>query len=73
MRTSLAIGSFALMAALGAVGCSKESKEVKACKAGCSIAVETVCGGSGKEYANECVAKCEGETTINYGSCPRAK
>ncbi|MFN7953774.1 MAG: hypothetical protein U0610_18750 [bacterium] len=46
---------------------------MKACKAGCPIAVETVCGGSGKEYANECTAKCAGETTITDGSCPRSQ
>lgn len=73
--TRAALGSLvlALAATLGGLGCSKESPEVKACKAACPIAVETVCTASGKEYANRCVAECAKETDIVEGNCKASK
>ena len=72
-RANLGVVVLALAAALGVSGCSKDSPEVKSCKAKCPIAVETVCTASGKEYANRCVAECAKEEGIVEGSCKASK
>jgi len=72
-RASVVALLLALAATLGASGCSKEDPAVKACKAKCPIAVETVCTASGKEYANRCAAECAKEEGIVEGNCKPAK
>ena len=39
----------------------------------CPKIKKTVCGNNGKEYANECLAKCEGVKVECNGKCPCKK
>ena len=39
------------------------------CAAGCKLSTDTVCGGDGHTYANECLAVCQGVSVAKAGPC----
>ena len=65
MRAIAAAGALLCVALLS--GCP--GGEARACKKDCPIEVVMVCGAEGKEYDNECEAKCEGVEVQYQGPC----
>lgn len=59
----------AMLAATVALTAGCAGGEARACKQNCPIEVVLVCGQDGKEYDNECTAKCYGTEKKYDGPC----